>query len=240
MKKLVIIFLTCSLLILVLFAIINNSKIKNNGEKNEQKNQNEQIQNNDSNNNKDSKNNYIDDNPVKVGLYTTVDSKRQIVKQYKNNWVKKKDIETFTTLFTTQENVSNGYLQNVFYEYYNKFENPSNYKIGYKIKFEIEGGEILEKTILSPKDTQYLYEYLETYLYNGPQKKIGQWYSHVTEEEYNENTILASIKLTAGSKIEKIISDIELTVFTYNGNDDFDEKNNYRGSSSYTINIEKK
>ncbi len=240
MKKLIIVILICILLSLLFFAIKNNFKILNNAKIIDKKNQNQQTQNIELDMNQDLQNNYIDDNPVKVGLYTTVNSKRQIVKQYKNNWVKKKDIETFTTLFTTQETVSNGYLQNVFYEYYNKYENPSDYKIGYKIKFKIDNGEILEKTILSPKDTQSLYDYLETYLYNGPQKKIGQWYSHVTEEEYNEHTILASIKLTAGSKIEKIVSDIELTVFSYNGDDDFDEENNYRGSSSYTINIEKK
>lgn len=180
---------------------------------------------------------YIDNNPITVGLYNTVNSKRVLAKEFKSKWTKKKDIETFTALFTNEESVSNGYLQNVFYEYSNKYENSSNYHIGYHIKFTINNEQTLEQTILTPKDTEVLYQYLETYMYNGPQKKIGQWYSHVTEEEYTNDTILASIKLTAGSQINELTSDIELTVFTYDGIDDFDENGNYRGNSSYTMSI---
>lgn len=183
---------------------------------------------------------YVDTNPVKIGLYNTASSKRVLLKTFEGKWTKKKDIETFTALFTNEPSVSNGYIQNVFYEYYNKYENPSNYHIGYHIKFIIDTGETLEKTILTPKDTEVLYDYLETYMYNGPQKKIGQWYSHVTEEEYTDATILASIKLTAGSLMDKITSDIELTAFTYDGMDDFDENGNYRGNSSYTISVKNK
>lgn len=182
---------------------------------------------------------YVDDNPITIGLYNGSNSKRVLVKDFKSKWPSKKDIETFTALFTNDETVSNGYIQNVFYEYYNKYENPSNYHIGYHIKFTIDDGTTLQQTILTPKDTEVLYDYLETYMYNGPQKKIGQWYSHVTEEEYTESTILASIKLTAGSLIHKITSDIELTAFTYNGLDDFDENGNYRGNSSYKILVKK-
>lgn len=182
---------------------------------------------------------YVDDNPITIGLYNGSNSKRVLVKDFKSKWPSKKDIETFTALFTNDETVSNGYIQNVFYEYYNKYENASNYHIGYHIKFTIDDGTTLEQTILTPKDTEVLYDYLETYMYNGPQKKIGQWYSHVTEEEYTESTILASIKLTAGSLIHKITADIELTAFTYNGLDDFDENGNYRGNSSYKILVKK-
>ena len=34
-----------------------------------------------------------------------------------------------------------------------------------------------------------------------------------------------------------ITSPIKFTVFTYNGLEDFDENNNYRGNSKYEINI---
>lgn len=182
---------------------------------------------------------YTDDNPITIGLYNTSNSKRVLVKTFESKWPSKKDIETFTALFTNEEIVSNGYIQNVFYEYYNKYENASKYHIGYHIKFTIDDGSTLEQTIFTPKDTEVLYDYLETYMYNGPQKKIGQWYSHVTEEEYIDTTILASIKLTAGSLIDKITSDIELTAFTYDGEEDFDENGNYRGCSKYTILVKK-
>ena len=49
-----------------------------------------------------------------------------------------------------------------------------------------------------------------------------------------ENTLLTSIKLTAGKKVNEISSDILVTAFTYD-NDDFDLDNNYIGISKYQI-----
>lgn len=228
MKKVVMVIVILLLLLGITGVIFwkNSKKIENTSEQVNEIVQQPQIQE------------YVDDNPIIIGLYNTANSKRVLVKEFESKWPSKKDIETFTALFTNDETVSNGYIQNVFYEYYNKYENASKYHIGYHIKFAIEDGKILEQTILTPKDTEGLYDYLETYMYNGPQKKIGQWYSHVTEEEYTDTTILASIKLTAGSLIDKITSDIELTVFTYDGSEDFDENGNYRGNSSYKILVE--
>ena len=64
------------------------------------------------------------------------------------------------------------------------------------------------------------------------------YYSHLTEEDINDNTIISSIKLTAGTYYEKITSNIKLTVFTYD-EDDFDENKNYIGNSKHTIIIKK-
>ena len=76
------------------------------------------------------------------------------------------------------------------------------------------------------------------YLYDDIHQEDGAWYSHVTEEEFNENTILTSIKLTGSTLTNDINSDITLTVFTYD-EDDFDESNNYRGISKDTIIIKR-
>lgn len=178
---------------------------------------------------------YVDENPVVMGVYLEKDNNRTLVKEFESKWPKKKDIVSFKVFFTNEETVKSGYVQTVFYDYYNEYENPSQYHIGYHLKFTTDEGKTLEKTILSPKDSEALYDYIETYMYNSAQKKIGQWYSHVTEEEYNDSTILSSIKLTAGSLIDKITSDIELTAFTYDGMDDFDENGNYRGKSSQKV-----
>ena len=37
--------------------------------------------------------------------------------------------------------------------------------------------------------------------------------------------------------ISYVTSDVELTVFTYDSDDDFDENKNYRGNSKYTVRI---
>ena len=53
------------------------------------------------------------------------------------------------------------------------------------------------------------------------------------------NTIISSIKLTGGSGIEYVESDIFLTVFTYDFYD-FDENNNYIGNSKFTAIIKRR
>ena len=129
--------------------------------------------------------------------------------------------------------ITGNQFQNVFKDYLDKYTNIDNFKIGYKISFLTSNGEV-NKTILSPKDTEEFFNYLEIYLYDDYHRQPGVWYSHTTEEEYNEETLLTSIKLTAGKNINDIISDITLTAFTYDY-DDFDEFGNYKGISKYTI-----
>ena len=84
----------------------------------------------------------------------------------------------------------------------------------------------------------------ETYLYlvylYDDIHQTGSWYSHIEDNAMNEDTILTTIKITTSTKINNVTSDIYLTVFTYNGEEDFDENGNYRGNSTYTTTIRKK
>ena len=50
------------------------------------------------------------------------------------------------------------------------------------------------------------------------------------------NTLFTSIKLQSGSKCTEILPKLDLTVFTYDSEDDF-ENNEYRGNSKYTMTI---
>jgi len=81
-----------------------------------------------------------------------------------------------------------------------------------------------------------IFDYVQLYLYDDVHKEIGAWYSHVTEEEYNEDTLLTSIKLTASTNIDKIISNITVIAFSYD-EDDFDEEGFYRGKSKWEVKI---
>ena len=81
----------------------------------------------------------------------------------------------------------------------------------------------------------YFDPYLYVYLYDDINQQDGAWYSHVEESQVNENTIFSSIKLYQVT--DNFSSPIKLTVFTYKSDDDFDTNGNYRGNSSYTINL---
>ncbi len=179
---------------------------------------------------------YVDDNKIVLGLYKNYHNgkNRTLIKEYASTWSYHNDISSFEVYYTNEEEISSKNQIALFDEYKDNYLNPLNYKIGYYISFDTLEKSI-QKTILSPKDTEDFFEFLEIYLYDDYHRS-GGWYSHTTEEEYNSETLLTSIKLTAGVNVQDIISDITLMAFTYD-EDDFDENNNYRGVSKYTITI---
>lgn len=177
---------------------------------------------------------YIDNNPIKLGLYKYYgkNKERELIKEYSTNWQYHKDISSFEVYYTTNDYITGENQINTFDIYKNNYNNIDNYRIGYIINFLTTSKEI-NQTILSPKDTNNFFEYLEIYLYDD-YHRTGGWYSHTTEEEFNENTLLTSIKLTAGKFINEINSDITVTAFTYD-NDDFSKEGQYKGISKYSI-----
>lgn len=178
---------------------------------------------------------YIDNNPITIGLYKYYGryKNRELITEYSNIWQYHQDISSFEVFYTNESSITGNYFQDTFKSYFDNYENIENYKIGYIISFITNNGEI-NKMILSPKDTEEFFDYLEVYLYDDYHREKGVWYSHTTKEEYNDETLLTSIKLTAGKNIKEIISDISLTAFTYTYKD-IDEFDNYRGNSKYSI-----
>lgn len=186
-------------------------------------------------------NQYIDTNPIKIGIYddNSTKTKRVLISEYTGNWSYHKDINVFNIFFTNDAEIDGSRIAVCFDKYAKLYsEDISNYQIGFNVKFETQT-ETIEKTILTPNDTTSFFDYLEIYLYDGYHRSANEWYSHTTEEEFNDKTIFTGIKLTAGKNINQITSDIELTAFSYD-NDDFDENENYRGISKYSIVVKKK
>ena len=182
---------------------------------------------------------YIDNNPIKLGLYKNYrnGSKRKLITTYESSWSYHNDISSFEVYYTEEEEITNGNQIKTIDLYKNNYENIDDYRIGYIISFNTTD-KVINKTILRPIDTEEFYDYLEIYLYDD-YHRTGGWYSHTTDSEFNDNTLLTSIKLTAGKNVSEITSDITLTAFTYDS-DDFNEDGSYRGISKYTITVIKK
>jgi len=183
---------------------------------------------------------YIDNNPIKPGIYMYYGSNtdRVLLKEYTTNWSLNIDLCSLEIYYTTDESIPGTNQKKLWNTYKNNYENIDNYRIGYKISFETQNNEKIEKYLLSPKDTNDIYDYMQIYLYDDINQQDGSWYSHITEEEYTNNSILTSIKLTGSTKTNEITSDITLMVFTYD-EDDFDENNEYRGISKSIITIKR-
>ena len=73
------------------------------------------------------------------------------------------------------------------------------------------------------------------YLYDDYINKDKSFYSHLEDKDYNENSLLTSIKLQASYNCSEI-KKIELIAFTYDSEDDL-INDTYRGNSKYMITI---
>lgn len=180
---------------------------------------------------------YIDTNPITVGLYTREGSSRKLAKEYTHVWVLNQDIGVFSMFATKEETIGGESIQTLWPTYWNAISDAENYKIGYHVQFTTKNGEKVSKTILTPKDAESFYSYVQVYLYDDIHQIKGVRYSHV--EEMKEDTILTSFKLTGSTLTHEITSSIQLTAFTYTDTDDFDQEGNYRGKSTFTTEIKR-
>lgn len=173
---------------------------------------------------------YIDDNPIIIGIY---DNDISLIKEY--SLVKESRIEkVFSFYYTNEENLGSNKNKENWYKFYSNYTDIDDYKIGFHFSFYVED-TLIEKTILNP----YVFSfepYFYIYFYDDINQPDNTFYSHLEEEDVNENTIFSSIKIFLMEPWD-ITSPIKFTVFTYNGLEDFDENNNYRGNSKYQIDI---
>ena len=175
---------------------------------------------------------YKDENPIKVGLY----SNKKLIKEYNNLFKDDKDIANFDVYFTNQEQVDSTDTAFNFKKYYEQYDNIEDYKIGFYISFK-DQEKTYEKVVLDPDVEYALTPYIYIYLYDDVNQEKGAWYSHITKDTYNQNTIFSSIKLYMAQYSSKITTPITLTVFTYKDETDFDEDGYYRGNSYHTVTI---
>ena len=177
---------------------------------------------------------YIDNNPITVGLYEN--NYKLVVDNYYTANVRLKDI-VFSTFFTNDEFLMDGYMKWKWLQYYNNYTDIDNYKIGYNISFDV-GDEHFSNNIIEITDEYIFNPYFYVYIYDDINQEDGSWYSHLTPNDVNDKTIFTSIKIFLVES-DQITSPITLTVFTYKDDNDFKD-GYYRGNSFYTVEIENK
>ena len=173
---------------------------------------------------------------IPIGLYKYYgkNSPRKLIKTYKEKWQYHQDISSFEVYYTKEDEISGIKQQDLFTEYKNNYQNIDNYKIGYQIIFSTKD-ENFKETILRPRDTERIFPYLEIYLYDDYHHLNG-WYSDTTEDDYDDNTILTSIKLTAGKKIDLITSNITVKAFLYLDSE-INAHYEYHGFNYYSLTV---
>jgi len=187
---------------------------------------------------------YVDTNPMSVGFYLLKNNKMELVEEYTAPWtVGPPDICVLSVLPSSEDIVNESTFKTAFEKCISEYEDVEEYRIGYHIKFNMIDGTFIDKNILTVGDAEdkESFQYIMVFLYDDVNLKPGQRKYHVEEETFTEETIFSSIKLTGGVNANDVESPIELSVFMYKDENDFDvETGNYRGNCIYTINIHKK
>jgi len=177
--------------------------------------------------------------PDTVGLYIPAEDgtrARTLVTEFSAKRTAKTDIDCFEVIASQEARLEGGSFASIWNTAWDSHENTENAKIGFVISFAVSGGGTVTETVLKPSDSAGFYDYLEIYLYDDIHQTPGVWYSHLEDQNMDEDTIISSIKLTAGSKIAQV-GDITLTAFVYNGDDCFDENGEYIGQVAYTVTV---
>lgn len=182
---------------------------------------------------------YVDDNPIKLSLFlydNNYHNKNRIEETYYTDFKSGVDIGSFEVLLTDDSVIDGKSFKDAWNKYYSGYENIDDYKVGFNIKFMLYDGTNYNSNYLEPDNYRYG-EYFYTYLYDDIHQVDGAFYSHL--ESMEEDTLITSLKIYAVDGIDDVDYFV-LSVFTYDGEEDFDQEDNYRGDSIYTINIKRK
>lgn len=182
---------------------------------------------------------YTDNNPIKLGLFlydNNYNNKNKLVDTYYTNFTSGVDIGSFEVFLTSDDVIYGSRFKDTWNKYYNMYEDISEYKVGFNIKFILKDGTNYSGNFLEP-DIYKFGKYFYVYLYDDINQIDGAYYSHL--EEVDDNTMLTSIKIYAVEGIDEVENFI-LSAFTYKDSNDFDADGNYRGNSIYGIRIKRK
>ena len=157
---------------------------------------------------------------------------------YTGPWKKGKDIGSFEAIPSDEAELPGEFFGDIFGAAWTAFPDANSCKIGYTLRYTLDDGSEIKYTMLSPKHIEHT-EYIECWLYDDYHRKPHKFYSHLKPGSMKDETLITSIKLTAGSQIAHV-TDIWLTAFICDSLDDFDAGRNYIGQTSCTIHILKK
>lgn len=184
---------------------------------------------------------YVDNNPIKIGLYINSSNGKKLITEYTSSWIAEEIMGMFYAIPTNESIVTAANFKTTWEKYWNEYTNIENYRIGYNIKFTLNTGEVVDQIILNPDHAFLMFPKVQFYLYDDVNLIPGRRYYHVTQGEMNDKTQCTSVKIVGDKQTKNIVSPIELTVFTFDGQEDFDPiTGKYRGNSRYSILINRK
>ena len=179
---------------------------------------------------------YKDLNNTPIAFYTINGNHLDKLTKINKTLVSMEDIGIFQIYPSNLDRVdlNKGFAYD-FYDEWTKYNTNNNLKIGFNIKFSTDTEDI-SYNIFNPSNCMEKWEYLLNYLYDDYANRGKGFYSHIEDNQFNENTLLTSLKIQSSGGCASIKDKILVTVFTYDSEDDFLE-GEYRGNSSSTLTV---
>ena len=179
---------------------------------------------------------YVDSNTILVGLYDNIGKKFIKYNSYTKTMKADVDLDTYQIVFSNEDEVKfSGNRQDFIKSLWDSIE--YNFTLGIILEYDTMNEGHIKHVIYKPDNTLEYQRYFGVYLYDAIAHRNDKWYSHITKEEFNDNSYITSFKLTPGKQIDEVTSPLKISVFTYDSEDDFDEQDNYRGNSIYSIEV---
>lgn len=179
-------------------------------------------------------------NPNPIGLYLKhrEQGTYELINQYSGTWEVGKDIKAFEAFASDEVLISGDTYGNLWRARWNDHPDAAVSKIGYTLTIELKDGSSIVRTMKRPSDTVGDFnEYVEVWIYDDIYNLGASWYSHLTEDDFYDTSLMTSIKLTAAEKIDEI-KELKLKAFIYDGEEDINsETGEYLGQNSYEIKI---
>lgn len=183
---------------------------------------------------------YVDENNVKLGLYVDNGTNLELITDdYYCDWSPENVMGLFYAIPTQENTLPNTNFDTMWKDYINNYPNANDCRIGYALEFTLNDGNQMYFTILNPDDAYYTFPKVMSFLYDDVNLVPGKPYYHITQDVMYDYTICSSLKLVGDVDTYKITSDIKLTAFCFDSEDDFDDNGHYRGNSYYTITIKR-
>lgn len=175
---------------------------------------------------------------IPIHLYAPDDEgTRYRLTEYVCRWKRGKDIDCFEALVSDSETLTGKNFLSICKEAWMTLPDPYVMRIGYTLRYTLADGQTVDMVIRSPDDIDHT-EYVECYLYDDVHQK-GGFYTHLSEAQMNENTLITSIKITCGDRIDEV-QEMQLGVFLYDSADRFDAEGRYTGPWHSEIAIRRK
>ena len=178
------------------------------------------------------------DNEIPIALYLLKGNTLVRADETYCDWKRDSILGLFYSLPSTEETVPCSDYETLWEDLWSKYKSEG-YKVGYNLKLHLDTGEEINRTLLDPiYVNDDIFSHIQLYLYDDVTYMPGRPYYHMTPEEMTDETMLTSIKLVGYKETKGVNGPIEVTVFTYNGPEDFDEETGeYIGKSKFTIKL---